>query len=79
MSSAFGLTAIKSWYPLFFNIEENLNYVGSIPDFTYYGVDDMGVGERTDFLEWYEIQRSVLFDNRQVLQASCQDGVTVLR
>ena len=79
LSSAFGLTASKSWYPHYFNTEENLNYVGSIPDVSYYGVEDMNVGERTEFLEWYDSQRSVLFDNRRVLESSCQDDVTVLR
>ena len=32
LSAAFGLTAAKGWYPHYFNTEENLDYVGSIPD-----------------------------------------------
>ena len=39
----------------------------------------MGVGERTEFLEWYDSQRSVLFDNRRVLESYCQYDVTILR
>jgi hypothetical protein len=27
--------------PHYFNTEENLDYVGSIPDFTYYGASEM--------------------------------------
>ena len=79
LSSAFGLTAKISWYPHYFNTEENLHYVGSIPNVTYYGVDDMSFGEKTDFREWYESHLSVLFDNRRVMEAYCQDDVTVLR
>ncbi len=59
LSSAFGLTATKSCYPLYFNTEENLNYDGSIPVVTYYVVEDRSVGERTEFLEWYDSQLSV--------------------
>ena len=79
LSSAFGLTASKAWYPHYFNTEESLNYVLSIPDAFYYDVEDMSVGERTEFLEWYNSQRSVLFDNKCVLESFCQDDVTVLR
>ena len=39
----------------------------------------MSAGERTEFLEWYDSQRSVPFDNRRVLETYCQDDVTVLR
>ena len=39
----------------------------------------MSVGERTEFLEWYDSQRSVLFDNRRVLESYCQYDVTMLR
>ena len=39
----------------------------------------MSAGERTEFLEWYGSQRSVLFDNRRELETYCQDDVTVLR
>ena len=77
LSGAFGVTAAKGWYP-HFNTEENLHYVGSIPDMLYYGIDEMSVGERAMFLEWYDSQRSVVFD-KHVLEASCQDDVTVLR
>jgi acyl-CoA thioesterase FadM len=33
----------------------------------YYDVDQMGVAERAEFLEWYEGQKSELFDNKRVL------------
>ena len=31
LPEAFGLNATKSWYPHYFNTEENMNYVGEIP------------------------------------------------
>ena len=56
-----------------------MNYVGEIPDVSYYGADTMSAKERAEFLAWYEGQKSAVFDNRSVLEAYCQDDVTVLR
>jgi hypothetical protein len=78
LAGAFGLSASKSWYPHYFNTKDNLNYVGPIPDITYYGADQMGAAERAKFLEWYEGQKSELFDNKRVLESYCQDDVRVL-
>jgi hypothetical protein len=79
LPEAFGLTASKSWYPHYFNTKANMDYVGRIPDIRYYGADAMKDSERTEFLRWYETQRSQTFDNRRVLEEYCQDDVTVLR
>jgi hypothetical protein len=79
LSAAFGLTASKSWYLHYFIKTENLDYVGHIPDTEYYGVNEMGASERTEFLAWYEEQNPVVFNNRQMLESYCQDDVTVLR
>ena len=79
LPGAFGLTAFKSWYPHLFNTKENMDYVGPIPDVSYYGANDMSESERAEFLAWYEGQRDRVFDNRLVLETYCQDDVTVLR
>ena len=63
----------------YFNTEENLDYVGPISDIFYYGVDEMGRGKREVFLPWYETRKSQPFHNKQVLEAYCQEDVTVLR
>ena len=42
-------------------------------------VRTLSAKERAEFLAWYEGQRSVGFDNRNVLKAYCQYDVTVLR
>jgi DNA polymerase type B, organellar and viral. len=79
LSIAFGQTASKGWYIHSFNRQENLHYAGSIPNTPYYGIDKMSAEERTEFLEWYDSQRSELFDNRRVLDIYCHDDVTLLR
>jgi hypothetical protein len=39
----------------------------------------MGVSVRTEFIAWYEEEKSVVFNNGQTLESYCQDDVTVLR
>ena len=56
-----------------------MNYVGEIPDVSFYGADAMVVEERTEFLAWYEAQTSDVFDDRNVMGAYCQNDITVLR
>jgi len=54
LHESFGVTATKSWYPHYFNTEENLDYLGPIHDVSYYGVNEMSEEERREFLVWYE-------------------------
>jgi hypothetical protein len=44
--------ARKSWYPHYFNSEENLDYVGPMTEISYYGVGEMSGGERKEFHAW---------------------------
>ena len=67
LREAFGLTVAKSWYPRYFNTRAYIDYVGKIPNISYYGVDEMSASERSDFVAWYEGQNKVeVFDNRRV-------------
>jgi hypothetical protein len=79
LPEAFGLSVTKSWYPHYFNTNTNLNYVGSIPFVSYYGVDEMGISERGEFMTWYEGQKNRVFDNKLFLEKYYQDDVTVLK
>jgi len=79
LPEAFGLPVNKSWYPHYFNTSTNLNYVGPIPDVSYFGVDEMGISERREFMTWYDDEKNRVFDNKLVLEKYCQDDVTVLR
>jgi len=52
--------------------------MGRLPNVSHYEVNEMGEGERSEFLEWYETQEPP-FGNRRVVEQDCQDDVTVLR
>jgi hypothetical protein len=60
-------------------MEENLHYVGTIPDIAYYGASQTSESERSDFIAWYEGQKAAVFENICVLESYCQDNFTVLR
>jgi hypothetical protein len=79
LPEAFGLTVAKSCYPHYFNTRAILDYVGKIPDISYYGVDEMIASERVEFLAWYEGQKVEVFDNRRVWESYRQDDMNVLR
>jgi len=46
---SFGLTVAKSWYLHYFNTEENEDYIGPLPDVSYYGVNEMVKGRGVRF------------------------------
>ena len=79
LPEVFGLTVAKSLYTHYFNTRANLEYVGKIPDISYYGVDELSASERNEFLAWYEGQNIEVFYKRRVLESYCQDDVNVLR
>ena len=74
LPEAFGLTVAKSWFTHYFNTEENLDYIGPLPDVSYYWVDEMGEAEWSEYLKWYKKQEPP-FDNRRELEQYSQDDV----
>jgi len=40
LTEAFGLTAFKSWYPHYCSTEKNLDYLGPIPEVSFYGFNE---------------------------------------
>ncbi|XP_067678388.1 uncharacterized protein [Haliotis asinina] len=79
LPKAFGLTEVKKGYfPHWFNLKGNQNYVGAFPDPHMYGVDYMGAKYRDAFLSWYSQQRGQ-FDFSEEMKEYCISDVTVLR
>ena len=80
LSEALGLKAQKPWYPHLFNTTENINYVGPVPDVSYYDIDQIHGSERKEFLTWCEsVAKTEVFENRRMLERYCMTDVTVLR
>jgi hypothetical protein len=72
LPEACGLSSSNSWYLHYFNTKENIEYVGSMPAVSIYGVIQMSESERNEFLEWYESQRGKRFKNKRVLELYCR-------
>jgi len=53
MPKSLDLTCKKQYYSHFFNMANNLIYVGRYPEPKFYGADYMSGDERAQFLEWY--------------------------
>ena len=76
---SYRVTVSKSWNSHYFETEVNLDYIGPIPEVTYYGAKEMGEEERREFLAWYDSHKTHLFANSRVLEKNFQDNFTVLR
>ena len=68
LHDAFGLCETKSRYPHYFNKYANLNNVWPIPDVSYFGVDEMSIPERREFITLYDDLKNKSFDNKPFLQ-----------
>ena len=79
LPEAFGLSVTKSWYPHYFNKNTNLNYVEPFTDISYFGVDEMRLSDRTEFIIWYNDQKNKVFPDKLVLEKYFQDNATLLR
>lgn len=45
---------VKGYFPHKFNTRENEYYVGTYPDPSYYGYDDMCESDKKTFMSWYD-------------------------
>lgn len=77
----FGLEELKKGYfPHLFNIPENQDYVGKIPDISFYNPDQMFSGDRSRFLKWHKerVDENYVFDFELEMSAYCESDVNIL-
>jgi len=78
----FGLDELKKGYfPHFFNKTKNQNYVGPMPDVSFYGVDTMDKTTREKFMEGYteKVKENYVFDFQKEFVEYCEADVNILR
>lgn len=80
LPNTFGLGANykKGIFPYLFNTEKNQNYVGTLPDISYYSPDTMKPIARENFLSWYEKHKNDTFDMRKEILEYCVSDVNIL-
>jgi hypothetical protein len=78
---AFNISGCKGYFPHYFNTIANENYVGDIPDVSFYGADLMKPREREVFLNWHREQRAAgyVFEMRTEIIKYCRADVNILR
>ncbi|NQY54713.1 MAG: hypothetical protein HRT42_14210, partial [Campylobacteraceae bacterium] len=87
-SEIFGIFETKGYFPHLFNVAENANYLGILPDVKYYSPDTMkgdthaltgvATGERGIFLDWYDENKNSVFDLNKELIKYCKIDVNLL-
>ncbi|XP_032241520.2 uncharacterized protein LOC116620088 [Nematostella vectensis] len=83
LPKAFGFQDVvqKGVFPHFFNTPENQNYVGPMPDLSYYDLKGMKAEEAREVAEWHreQVAQGVVFDLQKELAAYCHQDVEVLK
>ncbi|CAH0559292.1 unnamed protein product [Brassicogethes aeneus] len=81
LPSAFKFDEAKGYFPHLFNRTENSNYVGPLPDASFYMPESMTLEARDNFFEWYNEQKSnnVVFNFKNELIKYCILDVDILR
>jgi hypothetical protein len=80
---ALGLGPIlkKGWFCDFFNVPDNQDYVGPMPDLQFYDPDSISSTERLEFITWYteQIDAGYNFNFQTELIGYSRNDVDILR
>lgn len=68
----------KGVFPYKFNTPENQNYIGPIPDRSYFEPDKMPYKKREKFEEWYSSRANAVYDFKHELIEYCRSDVLIL-
>lgn len=71
----------KGEFPYMFNTPENQNYVGPVPDISYFELDKMNHFRKQEVLEWHNemVSSNYVYDFQYELQHYCTLDVVVLK
>ena len=74
LPKAFGFENLvtKGYFPHNFHNEENLNYIGPIPDKVYFGTEFMKSKQLKEFEKWYEIEKIKSDNNFRSFNLKCE-------
>ena len=71
----------KGYFPHLFNTKQNEDYVGPLPDKSFYMPETMGVDDLKKFEKWHadQVKSNAVFDMRRDIKSYCAMDVTILR
>ena len=78
--ATFGLSELhKGYFPHYFNIPENQNYIGPYPSMHYYGHNSMTKKDKESFETWYNSVSNNTFNFQEEFIKYCRSDVDILR
>lgn len=69
----------KGVFPHLFNTEENQDYVGRLPEVSYFAPELMKEKKRDEFMKWYEENKDSVWKLKEELMKYCANDVSILR
>lgn len=69
----------KGFFPYKFNLQENQNYTGPIPDVLFFDPDGMSPKSREKFMQWHLEERDKPYDFRKELVDYCINDTLILK
>ena len=79
-TKTFGICEItKGYFPYTFFTKETINYVGPMPDVSYFGFDSMKTKDRVAGLQWYSEHKDDQIDLYEMCMKYCESDVALLR
>jgi hypothetical protein len=71
----------KGFFPHWFNTRENRNYIGEIPDVSYFKPERMNTKKYDEFMEWYNHKKdnNYVWDEEKEMSEYCISDVDILR
>ena len=78
-SDTFNIPHTKITFLHMFNVSDNYNYVGSLPDVRYYDPDGIKEPLRTQLIEWHKCHENDVFDFSKEIDECCKADVQLLK
>ena len=72
-------TLKKGWFPHKYNLPQNQNYVGPLPDACFYDEDFISKDKIDDFRKFYKENKNSVFDFKKELKSYCESDVDLLK
>ena len=80
--TTFGIRELtKGYFPHLFNLEENQEYEGPLPDISYYDPEGMSAKKKAEFERWHAEKRAegYIFNLRKDMESYCVSDVKLLK
>ncbi len=79
LSKTYDIDTLKGYFPHHFNIPKNQNYIGTIPDVKYFGINNMMPDDYKIFKPWYDMQKDIIdWSFKKEMVTYCRADVVLL-